>query len=271
MEAFRQDVRYGIRMLRKTPGFTAIALITLAIGIGANSIMFSVVNVLVFPPAQVKDPEQLALCTDRNTYGPFPYSAYVDIRDHNPVFSDMMAYDPDFRFLTLAQGDVAGRVHAMFVSANYFSFLGVAPACGRGFLVEEEPYGAEPVAVLSYRTWQRQDANPGIVGSQIAIHGTFFRVVGVAPKRFTGTTLLGPDLWLPLGSYGLVAHLGHDKPRSMSSEDWNHPGVAPVGRLKPGLSMAAAEPHLAPLAARLDIKRGLYLYHPPRLGVFRIK
>jgi predicted permease len=274
MATLWQDVRYGIRMLRKTPGFTAIALITLAIGIGANTIMFSVVNVLLLRPMQVKDPDQLVLCTDRRTWGPFPYSIYVDMRNDNAVFSDMMAYDPDFEILTSVQGDVARRVYAMFVSANYFPFLGVAPARGRAFLPQEERYGAEPVVVLSHRTWQRQGADPGVVGSRIAINGTFFRVIGVAPKRFTGTTLLGPDLWLPLGSYGLVAHLGHDKPRSMSSEDWNHPGVAPVGRLKPGLTMSAAQTRVQSLVPRLkengprwwQFSGALYIGRPPRLS-----
>jgi len=246
-----QDVRYGVRMLRKTPGFTAIALITLAIGIGANTIMFSVVNVLLFRSTQVKDPDQLVLCTDGQSQGTFPYSIYVDLRNGNPAFSDMMGYSPNFDFVTLTHGDVARRVYAMFVSANYFPFLGVAPVCGRTFLPEEERHGAEPVVVLSHRAWQRQGGDPGIVGSQVAVNGTFFRVVGVAPKRFTGTTLMGPDIWLPLGSYGLVAHFGQDKPRRMTSEDWNHAEVAPVGRLKPGLTPSTAQSRIRSLVPRL--------------------
>jgi predicted permease len=224
MGALWQDVRYGIRMLRKTPGFTAIALITLAIGIGANTIMFSVVNVLLFRPTQVKDPDQLALCSTRRPQLGFPYSVYTDMQDGNPAFSDMMAYGSDFEFMTLVQGDVAKRVYAMFVSANYFSFLGVAPVCGR------------------------QGANPGVVGSQIAINGTFFRVVGVAPKHFTGMTVVGPDVWLPLGSYGLVAHLGLDE---KVRGQFDYPGVTPVGRLKPGLTMPMAQTRLQSLVPRL--------------------
>jgi len=274
MGALWQEVRYGIRMLRKTPGFTAIALITLAIGIGANTIMFSVVNVLLFRPTLVQDPDRLALCTDRTGYNPFPYSIYVDMRENNPAFSDMMAYDPDFEFLTLVQGNVARRAYAMFVSANYFSFLGVAPECGRAFLPEEEQYGGEPVAVLGYRLWQRQGADPGIVGSQIAINGTFFRVIGVAPKRFTGTTVIGPDLWLPMGCFGLVGHPGQQKPERMPSEWWNYPGVAPVGRLKPGLTASLAQARLQSLSPRLKeisprswtFSGTLYLSRLPRLS-----
>jgi predicted permease len=235
----------------KAPGFTAIALITLAIGIGANTIMFSVVNVLLLRPMHVKDPDQLVGCKARNAYWDFPYPAYVAMREDNPAFSDMMAYDSNLNFVTLVRRDVTRRAYAMYVSANYFSFLGVAPARGRAFLPQEERYGAEPVVVLSHSTWQRQGADPNIVGTQVAINGTLFTIVGVAPERFTGTTVIGPDLWLPLGSYGLVGHLGRDKPERMSSEVWNYPGVVPVGRLKPGLTMAAAEAQLQYLVPRL--------------------
>jgi len=271
-----QDIRYGARMLRKTPGFTAIALITLAIGIGANTIMFSVVNVLLLRPMLVKDPDHLVVCNTRNVYGSFPYSAYVDMCDNNPAFSDMMAYDSDFQPASMVWGDVTRRVLPMFVSANYFSFLGVAPAYGRTFLPEEELYGAEPVVILSHRTWQRQGADPGIVGTYIAVNGTLFRVVGVAPERFTGTTVIGPDLWLPLGCYALVGHLGWVKPERMPSEFWNYPDeITPVGRLKPGLTMFAAQARLQSLVPRLREnyprwwKDGstLGLSRPPRLSV----
>jgi putative ABC transport system permease protein len=239
-------------MLRKSPGFTAIALVTLAIGIGANTIMFSVVNVLLLRPPLVKDPDQLAVCIEENTRGfAFPYSTYVDMRDNNPAFSDLMAYDPDFNFLTLVRGETVRRVYGMFVSANYFSILGVSPAYGRAFLPEEERYGADPVVVLSHRTWQRQGGDPNIIGKYITLNGTLFRIIGVAPKRFTGTAVLGPDLWLPIGSFGLVGHLGREKPKRRASELWNYPtDIALVGRLKPGLTMATAQVRLQPLISR---------------------
>ncbi len=252
MQRLGQDIRYGVRMLRKNPGFTAIALVTLAIGIGANTIMFSIVNVLLLRPTQVKDPDRLALCSFRNTYGYFPYSVYVDLRDHSPAFQDLMAFNRRPAILTVVSGDAARRAYAMFVSANYFPVLGVSLAYGRGFLREEERYGAEPVVVLSHRTWQQLGAHADIVGTYIAINGTLFRIVGVAPKRFTGTAVIGPDLWLPLGCYGLVAHLGQSKPQALSSEFWNYPNeVTLVGRLQPGLTMLAAQTRLRPLAARL--------------------
>ncbi|MHC4330840.1 MAG: ABC transporter permease, partial [Planctomycetota bacterium] len=246
-----QDMRYGIRMLRKSPGFTAIALITLAVGIGANTIMFSVVNVLLLRPPLVKKPDQLVVCAARNVRGTaFPYSAYLDVRQNNPAFSDLMACDPDLNILTLVRGETTRRAYGMFVSANYFSALGVTPAFGRAFLPEEERYGAEPVVVISHRTWQRQGTDPGIVGTYITVNSTPFRIVGVAPELFTGTVVFGPDLWLPLGSFGLVGHMGRDKPERWPSEFWNYPGIVLVGRLRPGLTMSAAQARLQPLVSR---------------------
>ncbi|MBL7184914.1 MAG: ABC transporter permease [Phycisphaerae bacterium] len=271
-----QDMRYGLRMLVKNPGFTAIALITLAIGIGANTVMFSVVNVLLFRPTQVMDPDQLVVCNFRNVYGSSRYSAYVDVRDNNAAFTDTMAYDSGFHPVTLVWGDVTRRVLPMFVSANYFSFLGVAPAYGRAFLPEEELYGAEPMVVLSHRIWQRHGADPNIVGAHVAINGTSFRIIGVATEGFTGTTVMGPDLWLPLGSYGLVGHLGREKSQRLPSELWNYPDdITPVGRLKPGLTTFAAQARLQSLVPRLKENHprwwrehsSLHLSRPPRLNV----
>jgi predicted permease len=274
MTTLWQDVRFGLRQLRKSPGFTAVALVTLAIGIGANTIMFSVVNVLLLRPPLVKDSDQLAVCVTDNVRGTaFPYSAYLDMRDSNPVFSDLMACDPDLNILTLMRGETTWRTYGMFVSANYFSTLGVTPAYGRAFHPDEERYGAEPVVVLSHRTWQRQGSDPGIVGTYVTINGTPFRIIGVAPKRFTGTAVIGPDLWLPLGSFGLVGHLGREKPEKWPSEFWNYPGTVLVGRLKPGLTNPAAQARLQPLVSRLresrprtwTVKSTLRLDHPGRL------
>ncbi|MEN6335972.1 MAG: ABC transporter permease, partial [Phycisphaerales bacterium] len=252
MGALWQDVRYGMRMLRKSPGFTAIALITLAVGIGANTIMFSMVNVLLLRPVMVRDADRLVGCdiSDRVC----PYALYVDMRDDNPVFAGLMAQTAVGTPVTLVQGNVTRLVSPMFVSANYFSLLDAAPACGRDFLPEEERDGAEPVAVLGYRMWERQGADPNVVDTQVAINGTFFRIVGVAPKGFTGTAVFAPDLWLPLGVYGLAGLPGKEKPAAMKPEDWNYPFLSMVGRLKPGLDAVAAEAQLQSLIPRLREK-----------------
>jgi len=270
-----QDIKFGLRMLAKNPGFTAIALITLAVGIGANTIMFSVVNALLLRPANVADPDRLVGCRSRG-FAFIPYSAYLSARDSNPIFADLMAHGWDQQFVTLQQRGDTRRAYAMFVSANYFSTLGVAPAQGRGFWPQEERVGAEPVAVLSHRAWRRQGADPNIVGTQISVNGALVHVIGVAPERFTGTALLGPDLWLPLGAYGLVTGESKDRPSTANSDYWDYPLLAMVGRLKPGLGMPEAEARLPALTAHL--KEGfpdrwgrgcsLYLHRLARLSTY---
>jgi len=272
------EIRYAFRQLRKNPGFTAIALITLAIGIGANTTMFSVVNTLLFRQVQIKESEKLVCCKIRNFgIGTMPYSAYQTIRDDSPVFSNLMVQDYGLEYVTLAHIETARQVCGMFVSANYFSFLGVKPAFGRGFFPEEERQDAPSVTVLSFRAWQRLGADPEMVGQHVRVNGVSCEVIGVAPKGFTGVTHLGPELWLPLGSYLRVVRLsrGVHRPGKQVS-DWGYPDVIPVGRLKPGLSMSAAQAQLQALAPRLKDKYprqwkancSIYLHRPPRFAIF---
>ena len=233
-----QDVRYGLRMLAKNPGFTSIALITLAVGIGANTIMFGLVNAMLFRPVHVQDPDRLVACkVDRLDLS---YEVYTHMRDHNPVFSDLVALDSAPAAATLVWGDVSRRAYVMYVSSNYFSALGVAPARGRYFLPEEERLGAELVAVLSHRLWQRQGADPEITGRRVSVNGMLVQVVGVTPEGFTGATLVGPDLWLPLGSGMLVQYQLQE-----------YPFLQLMGRLRPGLSMSGAQARLQSLIPRL--------------------
>ncbi len=241
MSILWQDLRFAGRMLRKSPGFTAIALITLAIGIGANTIMFSIADgLLLLRPKKVKNPEQLAYCAIQNAqYSWFRYSEYLTLRDSGLAFSDVMA-QTDWRE-TLVREGTAWHVSATYVSANYFSVLGVAPVPGRGFLPEEEQHGSAPVVVLSYRCWQRLGSDPKLVGEFLRINGTDCQVVGVAPESFTGVTLRGPDLWLPLGSFRTVSKLSRVVP-----PDWK-PWFAVVGRLKAGLDMSVAQAQLQTL------------------------
>ncbi|HNY76950.1 MAG: ADOP family duplicated permease [Sedimentisphaerales bacterium] len=242
MIALWQDIRYGVRMLRKSPGFTAIALITLAIGISANTVMFSVVNMLVFRPMQVKDPDRLVYCGIQGSPG-FRYEDYTDIRDDNPAFSDLIAVGGGMGSRgTWLQGAVVSEMRIAYVSANYFSALGVNPIHGRTFLPEEERHGAEPVVVLSHRTWQTLGGDPNVAGQVAHINAQPCRIIGVAPEGFTGTMLHGPDIWLPLGAYGLVDRRHRDRP---------YPLNGLIGRLKPDLDMAAAEARLQMLGARL--------------------
>lgn len=268
-----QDIRYGFRMLRKKPGFTAIALITLAVGIGANTIMFSVVNTLLFRPLPIKEPDRLVRC-EFDKLRPFLYAGYLYLRDNNPVFSDLIANScyggvPD----TLVRDGSVMPVAALFVSANYFRALGVAPLHGRTFLPEEELGGAEPVVVLSYRTWQRLGAQPEIVGQYVRVSGALCRIIGVAPKTFTGTAVVGPDVWLPLGTGGLVYRYFMEKPEK-PGEGWYYPPLILVGRLKPGVSLSEAQarlqsmfPHLKQMYPRMHEETVMFRLRPlPRLN-----
>ena len=274
MSTLWQDVRFAVRMLRKSPGFTAIALVTLAIGIGANTIMFSMSDLLLLHPRKVKAPEQLACCEVRDAVvRDFRYSAYLTLRDSRLAFSDLMAQDNGTRPVTLVHGDSVGQASAAFVSANYFSFLGVAPAQGRSFLPEEERQGGAPVVVLSHRVWQRLGADPKIVGEFVSVNGIRCQAVGVTPEGFTGVTLIGPDLWLPLGSYLSVAELSRGFTRSANaSADRDYPWLHLVGRLKPGVNMPVAQAQLQSLVPRLKAdypkqwrdSSSLYLHRPGR-------
>jgi len=232
------DLKYAFRMLAKHPGFTAIALITLAIGIGANTTMFSLVNAMVFRPVHVQDSDRLLMC--KADHFTLDYEMYSYMRDNNPVFSDLAALDSDPVTVTLVGGEASRRAYVMPVSSNYFTALGVAPARGRYFLPEEERLGAELVAVLSHRLWQRQGADPGIIGQRVSLNGMLVQVVGVTPKGFTGATLVGPDLWLPLGSGMLIPFRLQE-----------YPSLQLMGRLRPGLSLSGAQVQLQSLMSRL--------------------
>lgn len=262
MSALLIDLKYAIRMLAKRPGFTAIALITLAIGIGANTIMFSIVNLLLFRPLHVKEPDRLVVC-EADFFHDFPYEAYIEMRNSNPVFSELVAQDWGPEITTMVWGDVTERSHVMYVSYNYFTAMGVTPARGRFLLPEEERLDAEPVAVFSHRLWQRHGADPEIVGKLLLLNGTFVRIVGVTPKGFTGASLVGPDLWMPLGSAGLIGRQGQ-----------RYPLIKVVGRLRPGLNMSSAQAQLQSLIPSLkqnypsmSKQRGSFrLYALPRVS-----
>lgn len=269
-----QDIRYGFRRLRKSPVFTAIALITLALGIGANTIMFSVVNAVLLRPVKVKDPGQLIGCFARSKTGGnhshFPYSSYLDARDNNSAFSDLMAYS--MRVAVLEQGEVTRRVMTALVSTNYFSTLGVPPARGRSFLPEEEQPGTEPVVILSHRAWMRQGTDPEIVGQQVRVNGVDFRIVGVMPEGYTGVSLAGPDVWMPLGVYGRLSDQGGPAAASL---DQHYPSLMLVGRLRSDVSMPGAQSRLDSLAAHLAQRvperwkdRSFHLDRLPRTNIF---
>jgi len=241
-----QDIRFGLRMLAKNRGFTAIALITLAIGIGANTTMFSIADLLLIQtPRKVKSREKLAVFSikdDENT--DFRYSEYLALRDSSLAFSDLMAEGGGLEsfFANLVHGDSALEVRTKYVSANYFTCLGDALVRGRGFLPEEERRGSAPVVVLGHHLWQRLGGDPKLIGEYVTLNSTRCQVVGVAVKDFGGVTFDSRDLWLSLGSYWTVV-----KFTPAWSDRRKELRLNIVGRLKPEVTMSVAQAQLKAL------------------------
>ena len=200
------DLRFALRTLVKSPGFTAVAIATLAIAIGVNFAIFSLVNGLFLRPlVPYKPAEVVNIFTARKAanrdYRQFSYAEFTALREANPVFQDVAALT--FSLVGVGRGDAMRRSFVFFVSDNFFSFLGVRPAAGRFFTAaESQPNANVPVVVAGYSLWQRMGGRPDFVGSTIQVNGQAFTVIGVTPRGFTGiNAVLSPDLWLPLGTY----------------------------------------------------------------------
>jgi len=247
MTSFWQDVRYSLRQLASSPGFTVIALLTLALGIGANSTIFSWINgTLLNPiPGVAKTSELVAVSLSTNPLSPFPltYPDFAHLRDQTHTFSGLVGYSMTGT-MNLTGSGKPQRIWGTVASANYFDLLGVHPILGRGFLPEEDrtPGGA-PVAVLSYRLWQtRFGGNSAILGQTISLNQHKFTVVGVAPPQFQGSqTGLRCDLWVPIM---MVEQL---LPNGDLIHDYHYFWMPVLGRLKPGITLAQAQQELTNL------------------------
>src|SRR5277367_267357 len=193
MDTLVQDIRYGIRMLLRNPGFLITAVITLALGIGANTAIFSVVNGLLLRPLPVQDPAQITVLAFQQQKGniltQFSQPTYHDIRSQSSaVFSEVFAYAINLDGLSV--DGKADRILTNYVSGNFFTELGIKPYAGRFILpTEGEAAGADPVMVLSYAYWKtRFGGDPGIVGRQVSVDGHPMTIVGIAPKGFVGVS-----------------------------------------------------------------------------------
>ena len=250
------DLRFALRQLRKSPGFTIAAVIVLALGIGANTAMFSLVNTLFFaPPAYAKPHEMVQLFSqdkkNPKAFRGFSYPTYLDIREQNTVFSDAMSFN--LALIGVGQKGDTRRAFAAIVSWNYFSVLGVPLARGRAFVPEEETPGRNTsVAIVSYSYWRKHDLDPSVLGSQLLINGRPFTIVGITPKGFVGTMqVLSPEVWLPMSVYDQVANDFGSKNKT-TLDDRKGTQLRIMGRLKPGMTAAAAKPALEGLAANLE-------------------
>src|SRR5262245_23596964 len=203
LEEIRQDLRYGARMLRRSPGFTLVAVLTLALGIGANTAIFSVIDAVLLKMLPVKNPEQLVLLKhvdSRATNTQFHYGAYKQFRDHNDVFSGMLAYH-QLRLTVSVDNQPEPAVAGQLVSGNYYSVLGVNAILGRTLLPEDDrAAGEHPVCVISYNYWQRRFAGASdVVGKTIHLSNAPFTIIGVTPSEFFGLEIGNSmDISVPL-------------------------------------------------------------------------
>ncbi|HEY2907309.1 MAG TPA: ABC transporter permease [Vicinamibacterales bacterium] len=271
------DLRHSIRLLRRTPGFSFVAIAILALGIGANTAVFSLVNALVLQPRQGRIDAAVGVF-DRSRvkaedYRDFSYPQYLDLRDRGGVFDSLMAHT--FTTVGIREGERTRSSFAAVVSSNYFSTLGIPMATGRAFSTEEERPGAGiPVIVASYAAWRRSGFDPQFVGSTVRVNATDVTVVGITPKGFAGTmTIVSPEWWLPIGMYDRMVNEMF-RPRATGLDDRLNGAFNLVGVLKPGTTPVAAEKALDVLAVRLateypasDKDRAFVLASLPRMSV----
>jgi predicted permease len=252
LEALCQDLHYGARMLRRNPGFTTVVVLTLALGIGANTAIFSVVHAVLWRALPYQQPEQLVMLWRSSTQDPAkslkpsPNSPamFLAWREHKDIFSDVAAYEdaaishsPRF-FLT--GGNEPERIAGAYVSGNLFSLLGVKATLGRTFTIEEEEPGREQVVVLSDAFWRRRfGADPGVLGKSLHLNNKAYTVIGVLPPELELSYPKATELWTPL-SFG---------PKERT--DWNRAAYKVIARLKPGVTIHQAQGALSQLTQQL--------------------
>jgi len=250
METLLHDVRYGLRQLIKHPVFTILAVVSLALGIGANTAIFSLVNTVLLRPLPVKEPSQLIeVYGSLNNGADFSIQSYLnykDYRDRNDVFSGLFVYR--IVVASLSHSGSNERVWGYLASGNYFEVLGVKPILGRSFLPEEDQTpGSHPVVVLSYTCWQKRfAAEPAIVGRTILLNNHTFTVIGVAPKGFIGTEVAyAPEYWVPV----MMAKVIEPDSRYLDQRDSNN--LFMIGRMKPSVTPAQVKASLDAITLQL--------------------
>jgi macrolide transport system ATP-binding/permease protein len=252
MTNIRQDLRSAFRIFAGSPGYTAVAILTLALGLGANTAIFSVVNALLVRPLPIFEADRvLAVYTanSRSPYGPTSYPEFADYRDQNRAFSGMAAYRNTQVNVTV--GNNVDRVQGELVSGEYFDVLGVGAQIGRTFLPEDDHLpGGNPVAVLSFGLWPRAfGSDPDLIGSPIRLNGVSYTVIGIAPRSFRGITLrYVPEIWLPMASLPVFESTWAE---AFDREGWRLFHI--VGRLDNGVTIEQANGNLDTVAAESDV------------------
>lgn len=251
MQTLLQDLRYSIRRLRKSPGFALIAIVSLALGIGANTAIFSLVNTALLRPLPlVERPEEIVTVNGTTNNGAgdtiFSYPNYKDVRDRNDVFTGLLAYR--FAPMSLSHQGNNERIWSYLVSGNYFEVLGAKAMLGRTFQpAEDQTRKSHPVAVLSFGSWQKRFASdPGMVGKTVLVNGHSFTIVGVMPKDFVGTEVaFAPELFVPF----MMAEVIEPENNYLDCRDCDNIFVA--GRLKPNVMHQQAEASLQTVMRQL--------------------
>lgn len=250
METLLQDLRYGARVLMKKPGFSLIVLITLALGIGANTAIFSVTDKLLIRSLAVREPQQLVLINSVSVSphfvsNAFSYPDFNDYREQNNVLSGLLTFTK--AQLELNARDQIERVESEYVSANYFDVLGVNTTHGRSFSPEEDRTpGTQPVVVVSDAFWHKRfGADPNLVGQTLTLNGFPLTVIGIAPPEFTGMILEKPtEIWVPALMHPQLA-------QSKFIENRQDRWLLMLGRIKDGISQVQAEAGMDLLAQQI--------------------
>ena len=261
LESLLADIRFAVRWLRRSPGFTLVAVASLAIGIGFNTALFAIVDAVLFKPLPVTAPSRLVDAFTSDSTGTVEYSTssypdYLDLMAQNDVFEGLVGYSPMFAALNLdgrsrlAMGEI--------VTGNYFQVFGVAAALGRTILPSDDAPGAPRVVMVSRRYWARElGSAPDALGRSLRIRGASYTIVGVAPSAFSGMVpILAPEMWIPVSASLDVEPVGmHDALPSPTgttrldrrADRW----LFMRGRLKPGATIEQARANLTVLASRL--------------------
>src|SRR5499426_1453355 len=248
METLFHDLRFGFRRMVKTPGFAVIAVLSLALGIGANTAVFSLVNMILFRPLPVSNPEEVVSVSVVGKGGQlaaFSYPNYLDFRDRNEVLSGLLTYR--FVGVSMSRNGNNEKVWGDLVSDNYFDVLGIKPALGRTFLPEEDKTRlSHPVVVISHSLWQtRFGADPSVIDNDVLINGRKFKVIGVTPAGFKGTEVVyTPEIYVPFAMQKWI------EPENDYLDKRGSQNLFAVGRLKPGITTKQAEASLNILAAQ---------------------
>jgi predicted permease len=271
LETLLKDLQYGLRMIRRSPGFTAIAVLSLALGIGANTAIFTLVDALMLRSLPVDSPQELVSVGNAGRPGGlsngnprvdmFSYPMYSLLRDEIPVFSGLLASGRTGQIDATVDGGGSEKIRGRLVSGNYFAVLGVPAYLGRTFTgAEDRAPGAAPIIVISYDYWSRRLArDPGVLGRTLRLNGTTFTIIGVGPRDFTGEVVGAPaDVWIPLS---MQAQVNPGDPRLTNrNSNW----LLLLGRLKPGVSLAEARANITLLVRQALIDYGGATLAPDR-------